>query len=152
VCGTARIDQVFPALPNVGRGFTLDADALPLAAAPLDEGRLFTRRRVQSALRPGARPGSLGPNLRRHRSTRRAGPTDRRRGREGIEFANGFLLLTSRASGEAVQKGAMMGIPLIAPISAPTSVVTHRTQTSGVTLLVFARATSHDLHRMQIES
>jgi FdhD protein len=51
----------------------------------------------------------------------------------------GFVLLTSRASYELVQKAARANIPLLATISAPTSLAVRMAQQTGLTLLGFVR-------------
>jgi FdhD protein len=55
----------------------------------------------------------------------------------------GFLVITSRASYEMVQKAATVGITLMAAISAPTALAIHLAEETGVTLIGFARRDSH---------
>lgn len=55
----------------------------------------------------------------------------------------GFLVVTSRASYEMVQKSATVGIALLAAISAPTALAIHLADETGVTLIGFARAEGH---------
>jgi FdhD protein len=52
---------------------------------------------------------------------------------------SGFVLTTSRASYEMVQKIASVGINMLAAISAPTGLAVRIAQTYGVTLLGFVR-------------
>ncbi|MCD6027781.1 MAG: sulfurtransferase FdhD [Solimicrobium sp.] len=52
---------------------------------------------------------------------------------------NGCVIMTSRASYELVQKTAKAGIPLLATISAPTSLAIQLAQQSGLTLAGFVR-------------
>ena len=47
----------------------------------------------------------------------------------------GFVLVTSRASYEMVAKTAAVGIPMLAAVSAPTSLAIEQAQVSGVTLV-----------------
>ncbi|PRC91661.1 formate dehydrogenase accessory sulfurtransferase FdhD [Solimicrobium silvestre] len=51
----------------------------------------------------------------------------------------GCVLMTSRASYELVQKAARAGMPLLAAISAPTSLAINLAQQSGMTLIGFVR-------------
>jgi FdhD protein len=51
----------------------------------------------------------------------------------------GFVLTTSRASYELVQKAATAGFELIAAISAPTGLAVRLAETTGITLVGFAR-------------
>lgn len=59
------------------------------------------------------------------------------------DFSQGALLITSRASYEMVQKSAMMGIGVVAAISAPTSLAVQLAQDTGVTLAGFMRDQSY---------
>jgi FdhD protein len=52
---------------------------------------------------------------------------------------DGFLLITSRASFEMVEKAALFGIRMIVAISAPTSLAIRRAEDLGVTLYGVAR-------------
>lgn len=61
----------------------------------------------------------------------------------GEDFSQGALLITSRASYEMVQKSAMMGIGVVAAISAPTSLAVQLAQDTGVTLAGFMRDQSY---------
>jgi FdhD protein len=64
----------------------------------------------------------------------------------GIDAAEGMLLLTSRASYEMVTKAASVGIGIIAAISAPTALAIRLARSAGVTLVGFARTTSHNVY------
>ncbi len=61
----------------------------------------------------------------------------------GEDFSQGALLITSRASYEMVQKSAMMGVGVVAAISAPTSLAVQLAQDTGVTLAGFMRDQSY---------
>ncbi|MBT0963470.1 formate dehydrogenase accessory sulfurtransferase FdhD [Denitromonas iodatirespirans] len=54
--------------------------------------------------------------------------------------AEGFALVTSRASVEMVQKAASAGIGLLAAISAPTGMATRMAERTGLTLVGMARS------------
>ena len=55
----------------------------------------------------------------------------------------GFLVVTSRASYEMVQKSATVGIAILAAISAPTALAIHLAEETGMTLIGFARTEGH---------
>jgi FdhD protein len=55
---------------------------------------------------------------------------------------DGFVVVTSRASFEMVEKTAFFGAPLLAAISAPTSLAIERAQALGLTLAAIARSDS----------
>src|SRR2546429_101530 len=63
--------------------------------------------------------------------------------RERTDFAAGYMLITSRARYEMVQKCATVGISLLVALSAPTAFAVRLAQRSGLTLVAFARADQH---------
>lgn len=63
--------------------------------------------------------------------------------RAGKNPADGFLIMTSRASYELVQKAATVGITLLAAISAPTGLAIRLAEDTGLTLVGFARGDQH---------
>jgi formate dehydrogenase accessory protein FdhD len=62
------------------------------------------------------------------------------------EVAEGFAVVTSRASFEMVQKAARAGFPLLAAISAPTALAVQVAQQAGLTLAGFVRGGRHVLY------
>jgi formate dehydrogenase accessory protein FdhD len=63
--------------------------------------------------------------------------------RAGADLAAGYMLITSRASYEMVQKCATVGVPFLAALSAPTAFAVRLAQRTGVTLVAFARRDQH---------
>jgi FdhD protein len=59
--------------------------------------------------------------------------------RRRIDLQDGFVFLSSRASYELVRKSARVGIPMLATISAPTSLAIQIAQDAGIRLLSFCR-------------
>lgn len=57
----------------------------------------------------------------------------------GTDLSRGFLLITSRASYEMVQKAASVGMPVVVAISAPTAYAVRVAEEAGITLVGFAR-------------
>ena len=57
----------------------------------------------------------------------------------GLAVPSGFIVVTSRASFEMVQKAACAGVALLAAISGVTALAIDVAQTAGITLLGFAR-------------
>ena len=66
--------------------------------------------------------------------------------RDARDPAQGFLVITSRASYEIVHKAAMADIGLVVAISAPTDLAIRTAQTAGITLAAFARGDSLNLY------
>jgi len=72
---------------------------------------------------------------------------------QGVDPSQGFVIVTSRASYEMVQKTASFGISLLAAISAPTGLAIDLAHETGLTLIGFSRRDSHVVyahpHRIQ---
>jgi FdhD protein len=63
--------------------------------------------------------------------------------RSRTDLSAGYLIITSRASYEMVQKAATVGISLVVAVSAPTALAIDLAMETGVTLIGFARADRH---------
>jgi FdhD protein len=63
--------------------------------------------------------------------------------RSEMDLSAGYMLITSRASYEMVQKSATVGIGLLAAVSAPTALAIRVAEQSGLTLVGFARDGQH---------
>jgi len=63
--------------------------------------------------------------------------------RAGVDCGTGYLVITSRASYEMVQKAATVGIALLAAVSAPTALAIRLAREAQITLVGFARAHRH---------
>lgn len=63
--------------------------------------------------------------------------------RAGADLGCGYMLITSRASFEIVQKSATVGIAFVAAFSAPTAFAVRLAEKSGLTLVAFARRDRH---------
>lgn len=57
----------------------------------------------------------------------------------GFDTARGLLLLTSRVSIEMVQKAAVLGVGVMAAVSAPTSLAIRTAEAAGITLCAIVR-------------
>lgn len=66
--------------------------------------------------------------------------------RTGKDLSAGFVIVTSRASFEMVQKTAWVGITLLAAISAPTGLAIRLADEAGLTLIGFARDDQHVIY------
>ena len=62
-----------------------------------------------------------------------------------LQAAEGFLVLSSRVSIEMVQKAAVMGVPIIVAVSAPTALAVRACETAGLTLIAIARSDGFEL-------
>jgi formate dehydrogenase accessory protein FdhD len=66
--------------------------------------------------------------------------------KRGIDVGTGFLVVTSRASFEMVQKATVLGAPLLAAISGPTGLAVRVAHQSGLTLVGFTRGGRHTVY------
>ena len=64
-------------------------------------------------------------------------------GQKGLAGRAGFLVISSRASHEILQKSAMVNIAFVVAISAPTSLAIEIAQQAGITLVGFSRENRH---------
>lgn len=62
--------------------------------------------------------------------------------RASLARDEGFVLLTSRCSHELVQKAIILGTPMVAAVSAPTTLAVEYAIRSGLTLVALARSDS----------
>ncbi|WP_234045478.1 formate dehydrogenase accessory sulfurtransferase FdhD [Haloferula rosea] len=65
---------------------------------------------------------------------------------EGVELAGCFLLVSGRVSFEIMQKALVAGIPLVAAISAPSSLAVEFAEQSGQALVAFLRPPKFNLY------
>jgi FdhD protein len=66
--------------------------------------------------------------------------------RSGLDPADGFAMVTSRASYELVQKCAVAGISLLAAISRPTGLAIRMADSAGITLAALLRGHSVNVY------
>ena len=72
--------------------------------------------------------------------------------RNRIPARVGMVLLTSRVSVEMVQKAAMIGVPMLVAVSAPTALAVRTADKAGITLVAVARDDGFEIftHRQRI--
>jgi FdhD protein len=147
LCGTRELEQVLRHPAPVAHGQALRATALQRGLAAL--GAAQPLNQATGATHAAAWAGMDGQLVLLREDVGRHNALDKLIGamaQSRIEVANGFLILTSRASYEMVQKAATFGIGMIAAISAPTALAIHFAEACGVTLVGFARGTSHVIY------
>lgn len=66
---------------------------------------------------------------------------------QGLDFSTCFLLVSGRISFELMQKALAAGLPLVAGISAPSSLAVEFARTSGQTLIGFLRPPSMNYYQ-----
>lgn len=139
LCGVESLEDALPSPPEVRAEMSL---------APAD---------IEAGVRAVSRAQVLGAAT---RATHAAGAWSRGRGlialREDVgrhnaldklvgalararEPAPELVVITSRVSVEMVQKAAVLGVPVLAAVSAPTSLAVAAAEAAGITLLAVAR-------------
>jgi FdhD protein len=66
--------------------------------------------------------------------------------RAGTNPADGFLIVTSRASYELVQKAAVANVPLLAAVSRPTTLAVQLAEEAGITLVGLLRGRTANVY------
>ena len=147
VCGIESIDEVLRAPRPVADTAAFDQDALWRASAELESRQpVNAETRAVHAAAFADRNGTLlvvredvgrhnaldkviGSLVRSHR------PTDA-----------GFIIVTSRASYELVQKTAAIGVPLLAAVSRPTSLAIQLAEQANITLVGLLRGRTANVY------
>ena len=140
LCGVESLSQVMKPLPSIRNAASISIPAIHASLQSLS--RMQPLASLTGGMHAAAwsdREGllqDLCEDVGRHNAL------DKLIGRmagKGLGFQDGFLLITSRASVEMVQKAAMMGISTLVAISAPTSLAVETAKALGMTLIAFAR-------------
>lgn len=144
LCGAETIEQAIRHPAPVGQGVSVSTVELHAALAELSARQPLNAQTgsVHAAawVLPGKGIQLLREDVGRHNAL------DKVIGalvRGAIDCTQGYLIITSRASYEMVQKAATLGITLLAAVSAPTALAIQLAEATGLTLIGFARAQQH---------
>ena len=144
LCGTQQLEDVVRHPPAVGPGLRIDVETLHIALSALHAAQPLNSQ--TGATHAAAWANGGGELLFVREDVGRHNALDKLIGalaRAGADLGQGFLILTSRASYEMVQKAATVGIALVVAISAPTALAIHLADSTAVTLVGFARDATH---------
>lgn len=147
LCGTETLDQAIRATPAVEGGPRVSVKDLHEALASLESMQPVNARTGSVHAAAWALPGE-GIRLVRE-DVGRHNALDKAIGamiRTNQDPALGYMLITSRASFEMVQKSAAARIGLLAAVSAPTALAIRTAERTGITLVGFARRDRHVLY------
>jgi FdhD protein len=140
LCGVEAIDDAVRATKAVTSTLTIDAAALWRAGESLDAHQPINRKTHAVHAAAWATPdGALAvvrEDVGRHNAI------DKVLGalaRSGTDASMGFLVVTSRASFELVQKASAAGVALLAAVSRPTGLAVRIADASGITLVGLLR-------------
>ena len=141
ICGKAALDDVELRCAPVGAGPTVAASVLvSLPEALRREQKVFERTgglHAAGLFTPEGELICLREDVGRHNAV------DEVIGQQvlagGVPLSGHVLQVSGRASFEIVQKAAMAGIPLVAAVSAPSSLAVDAGQRFGMTIVGFVR-------------
>jgi len=144
LCGAEKAEDAIRELAPVGPGPTVSIEDLHAAIEQLGSWQVINAvtGSVHGAawVIPGKGIQLLREDVGRHNALDKAiGALVR----QGVDFSTGYMLITSRASYEMVQKAATVGISFLAAFSAPTAFAVRLARRSGLTLVAFARRDRH---------
>ncbi|HEY5219305.1 MAG TPA: formate dehydrogenase accessory sulfurtransferase FdhD [Gemmatimonadaceae bacterium] len=147
LCGVEAIDDAVRAPRHVTSSLTIESDALWRAGAALDARQPFNQ--AAHAVH-GAAWASADGELRVVREdVGRHNALDKVLGalaRSEVDAASGFLIVTSRASFELVQKAAVFGVPLLAAVSRPTGLAVRLAESCGMGLVGLLRGQTANVY------
>jgi FdhD protein len=146
LCGIESLEQACPAPPRVANSTMFRARDLLNAMrglAPLQGLNQKTRSMHAAAFwEPSSGIGPVREDVGRHNALDKlAGALVQR----NAPCSTGAVLLTSRVSVEMVQKAAMIGVPVLVAISAPTTLAIETADKAGITLVAVAREDGYEV-------
>ena len=147
ICGTDSIAAVLKQLHPVPEGAAVPAKAIHRAIQELAARQVLNAQAgAVHAAGWAARDGSVSTvreDVGRHNALDKLIGALRK---AGVNAAEGFVVVTSRASFEMVQKTTVLGAPLMACISGATGLAVRVAQQSGLTLVGFTRNGRHTVY------
>jgi len=153
LCGIGSLAQALRAPRRVrdGQIFT-PADIMRAleALAPRQELNRKTRAVHAAAFwQPGAGLLAVREDVGRHSALDKLGGA---LARDHIPGCGGMVVLTSRVSVEMVQKAAVLNVPLLIAVSAPTALAVRTAEAAGITLVAVAHSDGFEIftHRQRI--
>jgi FdhD protein len=144
LCGAETAEDAIREVPQVGPGTNVTTDDLHAAIEQIATMQPINARTgsVHAAawVIPGQGIQLVREDVGRHNALDKAiGALVRGK----MDLSAGYMLITSRASYEMVQKCATVGIALLVALSAPTAFAVRLAERCGLTLVAFARADQH---------
>jgi FdhD protein len=147
-CGKASLDQIEVFCLPIADGFRVAASLVPTVPDRLRVAqRLFAKTgglHAAGLFDAGGTLACLREDVGRHNAV------DKVVGHallgHALPLSDRFLMVSGRVSFEIVQKAAVAGIPMIAAVSAPTSLAVAAAQRLGVTVCGFVRGGTYNIY------
>jgi FdhD protein len=147
LCGVEAIDDAVRATRPVTSSLSITAGALWRAGESLDARQPLNRETHAVHAAAWATPDGALEVVRE--DVGRHNALDKVLGalaRAGTDASTGFLVVTSRASFELVQKAAAAGVALLAAVSRPTGLAVRIADASGITLVGLLRGRTANIY------
>jgi FdhD protein len=140
LCGVSNLEQALRPLPMVSAQTRADDAAVLRALDALPHWQALNRQtgaaHAAAVCAPDGTIRLAREDVGRHNAFDKAIGAMRR---AGMDWEGGFALLSSRCSYELVEKAVLCGCPMLATISAPTSLAIERAAAAGLPLRVLVR-------------
>jgi formate dehydrogenase accessory protein FdhD len=147
LCGVEAIDDAVRAVRPVQSRLTIAAHALYRAGEALDAHQPLNRE--THAVHAAAWATPDGTLVVTREDVGRHNALDKVLGalaRAGPDASTGFLIVTSRASFELVQKASAAGVAILAAVSRPTGLAVRIADASGITLVGLLRGRTANIY------
>lgn len=144
LCGAESLQQVRVELPPVASSFAVSHEAITHATALMPQYQPL--QGATGAVHGAAWCSQQGEIVTLCEDVGRHNALDKLIGRlwaRDVLREPGFLLMSSRASYEILQKAAVAGIAVVVAVSAPTSLAVDIAHHAGITLVGFSREARH---------
>ena len=140
VCGTESLDKVLRPVPVIEPATQIHSTAIARAMREMREHQVLCQ--ATGAVHAAAWCSIAGAVLLAREDVGRHNALDKLIGalaKSELQRDAGFIAVTSRASVEMVQKAAVAGAPLLAAVSAPTSLAVETADAAQMALVGLAR-------------
>ena len=147
LCGVQTTAQVLRTARSVNQSWAIEPEALWRAEAALAKRQ--TLNQATGSVHAAAWAATDGELRVVREDVGRHNALDKVLGalaRERVDGSAGFVVMTSRASYELVQKATAVGIPLLAAVSRPTGLAIRMAESSGLTLVALLRGSSANVY------
>ena len=148
ICGSSTLEGTIKTLHPVAAGACFAPEALHRAFEALATRQALNLQagtvHAAGLARADGTLDLLREDVGRHNALDKLIGALARRGTPRVE--DGFVVVTSRASFEMVQKATVVGAPLLAAISGPTGLAVRVAEQAGLTLVGFTRGGRHTVY------